>query len=139
MLIFRHWAIMVHRENLFDRNTFWGNVKFLYSFCTIIILCIKQGTPGAWRNFWTKGQSFRGTLGDATNQISRIYALWPQTKYFFHNFPIYAFATHAPPAWYHIWTQVLKLNELGRGLLGNDTYYTQYQRNYQDFWPCGFR
>ena len=29
----------------------------------------------------------RGPLGDATHQISRLYALWFQTRRFFHVFP----------------------------------------------------
>ena len=64
----------------------------------------------------------RGLLGDATYQISRIQALWFQTRRFFHVFPIYAYVKHMTPRAGHFYPQGYNLNKLGRGLLGGATY-----------------
>ena len=50
MLIHRHWVIMVHSENVFDkldlRKCEVSYTKTMYSFCNISTLYIKQETPG---------------------------------------------------------------------------------------------
>ena len=52
---------------------------------------VKLLTPGR-AHFWPQGYNLktlgRGPLDDATYQISRLYALWFQTRRFFHVFPI---------------------------------------------------
>ena len=54
-------------------------------------LCKTFDPPGRG-HFWLKGYNLnkvgRGPLGDATYQISRLLALWFQTRRFFHIFPI---------------------------------------------------
>ena len=61
VLIYRHWAISAHSENLFDLIRL-ENVKFLTQ---------KANREG--RVFWPQGHSLiivgRCPLGDATNQI----------------------------------------------------------------------
>ena len=52
---------------------------------------VKHVTHGAGQ-FWPQGYNLnklgRGSLGDASYQISRLYALWFQTRRFFMVFPI---------------------------------------------------
>ena len=58
---------------------------------------VKHVTPrvgpffAPWLNFNKLG---RGLLVDATYQISRLYAMWFQTRIFFHVFPISAYVQH---------------------------------------------
>ena len=58
----------------------------------------------------------RGPLGDATYQISRLYVIWFQTR-FFHVFPYIGYVKHATPGAGHFWPQGYNLNKLGRGPL----------------------
>ena len=60
----------------------------------------------------------RGSLGNATYQISRLLAFWLQTR-FFHVFPIYAFEKHVNPGGGHFGP--MGHNELGKGPLGYAT------------------
>ena len=62
-----------------------------------ISLCKKHLTPG-WGHFLSKWYNLnklgRGLLVDASYQISRLKALWFQTRRFFYNLPISAYVKH---------------------------------------------
>ena len=58
-----------------------------------------------------------GSLGDATYPISRLYALWFQTRLFFHFFSVNVYVKHVNPKAVPFWTQGHNLNKLGRSLL----------------------
>ena len=64
------------------------------------MLTMSLVTPGQG-HFWPKGHNLnkhgRGLLGDATYQISRLYALWFQTRRFVHAFPHKAYVNNATP------------------------------------------
>ena len=55
-----------------------------------ISLC-KKCDPPERGHFWPQGHNLnklgKGLLGDATFQISRLWALWFQTRIFFSRFP----------------------------------------------------
>ena len=76
--------------------------------------------PPGQDNFWPKGHNLnklgRGSLGDATYQITRLYALWFQTRRFFHVFPYISLCITCDPEAGH------NLNKLGRGPLGDAKY-----------------
>ena len=65
-------------------------------------------------------------LDDAKYQISRLLALWFQTRTFFSQFPYISLCKHVTPLGYN-------LNKLGRSLLGDATDQISRLR------PCDFR
>ena len=70
-----------------------------FSCFSSISLC-KHVTPGVGQ-IWPLGQHLnklgRDLLGDAAYQISRPYAVWFQTGWFFHVFPILVYVKHVIP------------------------------------------
>ena len=65
------------------------------------------------------GESFNelgiGPLGDATYQISRLYALWFQTRDFFHVFPNKAYVKHVTTGRVHFGPRdIILTNMLGQ-------------------------
>ena len=73
----------------------------------------------------------RDKLDDATYQISRLKALWFQTRRFFHVFTILSLCKICDPWGGANFNQGNYLNKLGRGPLGDATYPGSR--------PCGFR
>ena len=61
---------------------------------------VKHVNPGA-SQFWPQGYNLnklgRGSLGDASYQISTLYALWFQTRRFFHGFPYISLCKQCDP------------------------------------------
>ena len=65
----------------------------------------------------------RGLLGHATYQISKLWALWFQTRRFSHDSLCKPNnKTCVPQGWYNFWATGDNLNKIGRGLLGDATY-----------------
>ena len=76
VLIYRHWAIILHSENLFDKIAL-GKCEVpctKKSYCIIIIY--KTGDSWGGGFYWPQGHNLnklgRGPLGNATNQIPRL-------------------------------------------------------------------
>ena len=71
--------------------------------------------------FWPQGYNLnklgRGSQGDASYQISRLYALWFQTRRFFHGSPHISLCKTCDP-----WPLGYNFNKHGRGPLGDATY-----------------
>ena len=86
---------------------------------------VKHVTHGAGQ-FWPLGYNLnklgRGSLGDASYQISRLYALWFQTRRFFYGFPYISLCKQCDPVAGNFQPQGHNLNKLGRGPLGDATY-----------------
>ena len=63
----------------------------------------------------------RGPLGDDTYKISRLNALWFQTRFFdvFHYISVWK--TSDPQGWGHFWPHGHNLNTFGRGHTGDAT------------------
>ena len=59
----------------------------------------------------------RSQLGDASNQLSRLQALWFQTRRLFHVFPIKAYVKYVPPGRGHFWLKGHNLNKIEIGPL----------------------
>ena len=60
-----------------------------------------------WGRFWPQWPNLnklgRGPLGDATYQISRFYALWCQSRRFFHVSPYISLCKHVTLGLGHFW------------------------------------
>ena len=69
---------------------------------------VKHVTSGVGQ-FWPQGYNLnrlgRRLLDNASYQISRLYALWFQTRRFFMFFPIKANVKYVTPGWGHFWPQ----------------------------------
>ena len=79
-----HTKYQGSRPNGFRQEDFFFNVFPYVSLC-------KQCDPGLG-HFWPQGHTLnnlcRDPLGDATYHISRLYAIWFQTRRIFHVFSI---------------------------------------------------
>ena len=64
----------------------------------------------------------RGLLGDASYQTSMLWALWFQTRIFFHGSPYISLCKTNDPKAGHFLPPAHNMNKLGRGLLGDATY-----------------
>ena len=86
---------------------------------------VKHVTPGAG-HFWPQGYNLNklsiSSLGDASYQISRLKALWFQTRRFFSFFSLYKHMYTIRPQVGTFWLQGHNLNKLGRCPLGDATY-----------------
>ena len=67
-----------------------GFRKKVFSCFDYISLCkhVTHGVEPFWRQGHNLNKHGRGLPNDATNQISRLYALWFRQEYIFHVFPI---------------------------------------------------
>ena len=80
--------------------------------------------PGG--QFWPQRHNLnklgRGLLGHTTYQISRLLALWFQTRRFLHDFPYISLCKTCNTQAGLFWPQGHILNKLSRGSLGHATY-----------------
>ena len=90
--------MMLHTNYQSSRPYVFRQEDFFYV-SPYISLC-KHVIPGAWP-FWPQGSNLnklgRGPPDDASYQISRLYALWGQTRRFFMCFPIKAYVKPVTP------------------------------------------
>ena len=96
--------------------------KFFHVFP--ICVNVKHVTPRAglfWSQWHIINKLGRGPPDDDTYQLSKLYAMWFQTRRFFHNCPYVSPCKTCDPSVGPFWP-------LGRGPLGN-----------QGSRPCGFR
>ena len=115
---------MLHTKYQDSRPYGFRQEDFFYIF-PYISLC-KTCDPAA-NLFWPQGYNLnklgRGPLGDATYQISRLWALWFQRRRFFFNvFPYISLWKQCDPGAGPFSAKGHNFNKLGRGPLGNATY-----------------
>ena len=88
---------------------------------------MKNMSPREQGPFWPQRYNLnklgKSSPGDATYQISRLYALWFQTRRFFNGSPYISLCkTCDPPGGGYFWPLGHNLSKLDRGPLGDATY-----------------